>query len=123
MIKWDEIKKDLQKGWKEGVVAIKEGMVVVQKKAGALSDEGKKQYKVLSLKTSIQKSIHDLGRRVYTLMASPRTAKTVGGDAKVKSIVVQIRGYERQISGLEKETRPARTAAKRPKKKTSRATR
>lgn len=119
MIKWDTIKNDLQKGWKEGVVAIKEGMVVVQKKAGALSDEGKKQYKVLSLKASIQKSIHELGKRVYTLMASPKTAKSVGADAKIKSIVVQIRNFQRRITDLEKPPR-AKAAAGGGRKKTAR---
>lgn len=105
MVQWDSIKKDLQKGWHEGVVAVKEGMVVVKKKAGEMTDEGKKQYKVLSLKASIQRSIHDLGKRVYTLMAAPRTAKGVTADNKVKSIVVQIRKFERQIAELEKGPR------------------
>jgi hypothetical protein len=116
MVKWDSIKKDLQKGWHEGVVAVKEGMVVVKKKAGEMTDEGKKQYKVLSLKATIQRSIHDLGKRVYTMMAAPRTAKSVATDDKVKSIVVQIRKYERQIAELEKGKRPAagaRSARKR----------
>lgn len=106
MAQWDEIKKDLQQGWKEGVVALKEGMLVVKKKAGEMTDEGKKQYKVLSLKASIQKAIHDLGNRVYSLLSSPRTAKNAASDAKVKAIVVQIRKYERQISELEGGVKP-----------------
>ena len=122
MVQWEAIKKDLQKGWKEGIVAVKEGMIVVKKKAGEMSGEGKKQYKVLSLKTQIQKSIHDLGRRVYTLMASPKTAGAVAADDKVKSIVVQIRNFERQINDLEKKPRAkaatkAVTKAKSAKKK------
>jgi hypothetical protein len=116
MIQWDVIKKDLQKGWKEGVLAIKEGMVVAKKKAGAMTAEGKKQYKILSLKTTIQRSIHDLGKRVFTLMASPKTAKLVASDDKVKSIVVQIRKYERLIAEMEKKPRGT-APARRPRKR------
>ena len=31
---WQSIKKDIQKGWKEGVAAVKEGSIVAKKKAG-----------------------------------------------------------------------------------------
>jgi hypothetical protein len=124
MVKWDDIKQDLQKGWKEGVVALKEGMVVVRKKAGEMTDEGKRKYKVLSLKATIQKSIHDLGNRVYTLMTSPKTSKSLAADDKVKSIVVQIRKYERQIADLEQGggegRRQARKPAGRPARKAAR---
>lgn len=106
MVQWDSIKKDLQKGWKEGVIAIKEGVVVVKKKAGQMTDEGKRQYEVLTLKTKIQKAIHDLGKRVYVLMSSPQTAKNAASDDKVKSIVVQIRKFERQIADTEKKPKP-----------------
>jgi hypothetical protein len=116
MVQWDAIKKDLQKGWKEGLVAVKEGMVVVKKKAGEMTDEGKKQYKILSLKATIQRSIHDLGKRVYGLMAAPKTAKSVAADDQVKSIVVQIKKYERQIAELEGKPR-ARAAGKAGRKK------
>jgi hypothetical protein len=114
MIQWEVIKKDLQKGWQEGIVAVKEGMVVVKKKTGEMTEEGRKQYKILSLKAIIQRSIHDLGKRVYTLMAVPKTAKGVFADDKVKSIVVQIKKYERQIAEL--EGRPRVKAASKKKR-------
>jgi len=37
---WDKVKKDVQKGLKEGMEYVKTGAGVVQKKAGELSDEG-----------------------------------------------------------------------------------
>ena len=46
---WQSIKKDIQKGWKEGVAVVKEGSIVAKKKAGELTDEGKRRYKIFEL--------------------------------------------------------------------------
>jgi hypothetical protein len=95
---WDAIKKDLEKGLKEGLALVKEGAKVVGEKAGELTEEGKRQYKIVELKTKIQKALWDLGSRVYDLMGA--RAKNPATDAKVKEIVAQVKKYEGQLAAL-----------------------
>jgi hypothetical protein len=103
-INWDTIKKDLQTGLEKGMVAVKKGAIVAQKKAGELSDEGKRQYKLFALKTKVHQGFSDLGARVYTLMGT-RT-KNPSLDAKVRDIVSQLNKLEAQIGALELEKTP-----------------
>ena len=60
---WDAIKKDLQQGLEKSMAAVKQGAFVVQKKAGELTEEGKRQYKVLRLKARVHEAIADLGAK------------------------------------------------------------
>jgi len=106
-IDWDGIKKDLQKGMERGMAAMKKGAIVAQKKAGDLTNEGKRQYKILALKTKVHEGVTDLGARVYALMGS--RVKNPALDAHVKDIVAQIKKLDAQIAELEKKPRSART--------------
>lgn len=112
-IQWDKIKKDLQKGLEKGMVAVKKGAIVAQKKAGEMSDEGKRQYQLYALKTKIHQGFSDLGARVYALMG--RRAKNPSLDAKVRDIVSQLKTLEGQIKTLESVKKPPvrKKAAKR----------
>jgi hypothetical protein len=112
-INWDTIKKDLQKGLEKGMVAVKKGAIVAQKKAGELSDEGKRQYKLFALKTKVHQGFSNLGARVYTLMGT-RT-KNPSLDANVRDIVSQLKKLEAQIGALEsvKQTTVRKKAVKR----------
>ena len=112
-IDWDMIKKDLQKGLEKGMVAVKKGAIVAQKKVGELSDEGKRQYKLFALKTKVHQGFSNLGARVYTLMNS-RT-KNPSLDAKVRSMVLQLKKFEAQIDALEsvKKTTARKKSVKR----------
>jgi len=105
-IDWEGIKKDLQKGVEKGMAAMKKGAIVAQKKAGDLTDEGKRQYKILTLKTKVHEAVADLGARVYALMGA--RAKNPALDPQVKSITAQIKKLDAQIADLEREPRPAR---------------
>jgi hypothetical protein len=96
---WDTIKRDLQKGLEKGMVAVKKGAIVAQKKAGELSDEGKRQYKLFTLKTKVHQGFSDLGAQVYALMGT-RT-KNPSLDAKVRDLVSQLKKLEAQIGALE----------------------
>jgi hypothetical protein len=98
-IDWEMIKKDLQKGLEKGMVAVNKGAIVAQKKAGELSDEGKRQYKLFALKTKVHNGFSDLGARVYALMGT-RT-KNPSLDANVRDIVTQLKKLEAQIGALE----------------------
>lgn len=106
-IDWEGIKKDLQKGMEKGMAAMKKGAIVAQKKAGDLTDEGKRQYKILALKTKVHEGVTDLGARVYALMGS--RVKNPALDAQVKKIAAQIKKLDAQIADLEKETPSTRT--------------
>jgi hypothetical protein len=107
-IGWAKIKKDIRKGARDGYIATMEGVLIAKKKAGELTVEGKKRYKVLELKTRIHKIMHDLGSRVYELMGPSGRTKSPVSDKGVKEMVAQIRGYEAQIAVLEQ------TSAKKP---------
>ena len=112
-IDWERIKVDLQKGLEKGAVAVKKGSIVAQKKAGELTEEGKRQYRVMVLKSKVHTAISDLGARVYALMSSG--TKNASADAKVKDMVVQIKKLDAQIATLEKK--PAGAAPKRTKQR------
>lgn len=100
-IDWTKLKKDVELGWEKGLVAARKGALVVKKKAGDLTEEGKRQYKILSLKSRVHSQMADLGAQVYTLMGA--RARNPALDARVKDIVAQIRKNEVQISALMKE--------------------
>ncbi len=97
---WDAIKKDLHQGLEKSMTAVKQGAVVVQKKAGELTEEGKRQYKILRLKAKIHDTIADLGAKTYQLMNGAK-AKNPTLDAGVKELVARIQALEAQIKVLE----------------------
>lgn len=84
---WEKVKKDLQKGLKEGVTFVKEGTIVVKERAEELTEEAKRQYKIFDLKTKVQKEIAELGGKVYEL--SPKV-KNPMLNSRVKTIVTRI---------------------------------
>ena len=97
---WDAIKKDLQQGLEKSLAVVKQGAVDVQKKAGEITEEGKRQYKVLRLKTRIHEAITDLGAKTYILMSGAK-AKNPALDTGVKEIVARIKDLEGQLGILE----------------------
>jgi hypothetical protein len=106
-IDWDGVKKDLQKGMEKGMAAMKKGAIVAQKTAGDLTDEGKRQYKIFSLKTKVHEGVTGLGARVYALMGS--RVKNPALDPQVKDIVAQIKKLDAQIADLEGKPRSTKT--------------
>jgi len=113
---WDEIKKDLQQGLEKSMAAVKQGAVEVQKKAGELTEEGKRQYSVLRLKARIHEAITDLGAKTYVLIRSAK-AKNPAHDKGVKEIMARIQDLEEQIEIFEGKSSEGRAKA-RPKPRT-----
>lgn len=112
---WEKVKKDLEKGIKEGISFVKEGAVVVMEKAEELTEEGKRLYRVFELKTKVQKEIAELGGKVYDL-SSKRKNPLV--DAKVKANIARIKKLEGQIKKLEGITKaPAKKTTSKRKSK------
>ena len=97
---WQKVKKDVQKGIKEGVEAMKEGVAAAREKAGEGSEEGKRRYKIFLLKTNVQKEISELGGKIYGLSANVKNPML---DSKVKAAIAKIRKIESEIVKLEKD--------------------
>jgi len=108
---WDKIKVDIQKGIKEGVGLVREGVSVVRDAAEELSEEGKKKLRLFELKTKVQKEISGLGGRVYDLRTKTKNPMS---DSKVKAILSRIEKIEARIDKLDGQSkgRPAKTAGK-----------
>ncbi|MFA5073625.1 MAG: hypothetical protein WC539_06985 [Nitrospirota bacterium] len=102
---WEAIRKDLEKGFEKGVGVVKQGARAAQKKAGELTEEGKRQYSLYTLKTKMHRGLSELGARVYVLA---NTAKNPLLDAQAKSIISRLKKIETKIAGLEAK-KPQRT--------------
>jgi len=95
---WENVKKDLQKELKAGMTMVREGAAVVKKKAGQLTEEGKKQYKTYELKSKVHEWIAELGGKVYELSSEVDNPMT---DTTVRLIIARIKKLETQITKLE----------------------
>jgi len=101
------MKKDIEHGMEKGIVAVKKGALVVKKKTRDVTEEGKRQYRIMSIESKVRSQMTDLGARVYSLMHA--RVKNPAADARVKDMVVQIRNLDAKIAALEKKsTAPAR---------------
>jgi hypothetical protein len=125
---WDGVKKDLQKGWHEGVEAFKEGAIVVREKAEELTEEGKRRYAMHEIKTKVQREIADLGGKVYELSSK---AGNPLSDKKVQTIIARVNKLESDLKKLERQGKttpkkimPKKTTPKKimPKKTTAKKT-
>ncbi len=114
---WEAIKKDIQKGWKEGVAVMKEGAIVAQKKAIELTEEGKRNFKIFELKTRSYKKVYDLGERVHVLLSGKQKAANPALDAAVKTIMADIGKLEEQIAKLKLEGKVTKAKPVRKRKK------
>jgi hypothetical protein len=97
---WENIKKELQNELEKGFAVIKNGVIVVQKKAEELTEEGKRQYKMLSTKAKIHDAMRELGAKVYMLMRGARI-KNPALNAGVKDITARIKKLEAELAKLE----------------------
>ncbi len=95
---WQKVKRDVQKGIKDGVEVMREGVAVAKEKAGEMSEEGKRRYQIFLLKTKVQKEISELGGKVYGLSAKVKNPML---DSKVKAALAKIKKIELQIVKLE----------------------
>lgn len=100
MTLWDRIKKDIKKGIKEGISTVKQGAAVAAVKAEELAEEGKRRYKIFELKQKVHSSFTELGGKIYDLTI--QKAKNPLNDAKVKSVISNIKKLETDIVKLEK---------------------
>ncbi len=95
---WEKIKNDVQKGIKEGIGMVKEGVTVVKAKAEELTEEGKRRLKIFELKTKVHREISELGGKVYDLKEKLKNPML---DKKIRAIIARIKKLEAQIAKLE----------------------
>jgi peptidoglycan hydrolase CwlO-like protein len=95
---WEKVKRDIQRGMREGIGVFKGGVTVVKEKAEELTEEGKKRLKVFELKTKVQREIAELGGKVYDLSSKVKNPML---DSKVKAVISRVKKLETQIAKLE----------------------
>ncbi len=95
---WENVKRDIQKGFKEGIGIVKEGVTVVREKAEELTEEGKRRLKIFDLKTKVQREFAELGGKIYDLSSKMKNPML---DSKVKTVMSRIKKLEMQIARLE----------------------
>ena len=111
-----KIKKDVKKGWAEGIAAVMQGANVVSLKMNELSEEGKRQYRMFNLHVQIKDQINELGGLAYTVLEN---GKSLDENKKMKAVYKKIKKLEWQLGKLEGS--PPRKAASpgKPAKKTA----
>ncbi len=109
---WENVKKDLEKAWGEGIAAVKDGSRFAARKVDQLTQEGKKRYKVFDLKTDIHREIGELGGLIYGLKDSEKNPLE---DRRVKARIKKIDKLQARVAKLE-----GPGAVKKPKRKTVR---
>jgi peptidoglycan hydrolase CwlO-like protein len=95
---WEKVKKDIQRGFKDGIYFVKGGVVVVQKTAKKLTKEGQKKLKLYELHSQVQKEMTELGGRIYDLSSKKKNPML---DRKVNTIKKRIEKLEAKIARLE----------------------
>jgi len=114
---WKTVKKDIQKGFKEGATLVK-------KRAKKLTKEGQDKFKTYDLKYEVQIQMEELGGRIYDLSSKMKNPLL---DSKVQTILKRINRLEEKIAKLEgkapktstKKGRKRKTKSKRKTKTTS----
>jgi lipopolysaccharide export LptBFGC system permease protein LptF len=113
---FDKIKKDVKKGWEEGLTAVMQGANVVSVKMNELSEEGKRQYKMFNLHVKIKDQMNELGEIACAVLKS---GKNLDEDKKVKAAFTKIKKLEWQLSKLEGDKKIKTAAPKKAAKKTA----
>jgi len=94
----DKIKEDLKKSFEGGIAVVKQGANVVSKRMTEITEESKRQYRMVDLKFKIERQMIELGGRTYEVLQKAQDPAT---DKKVKSISAKIKKLEWQLNKLE----------------------
>jgi hypothetical protein len=100
MTLWEKLKKDIEKEVKAGIKAMKAGTATIKEKTEKFTEEAKRQFQILELKSKLRNWMTELGGRVYEIKTK---LKNPMFDSKVKMIIKKIQKLETQIGNLEKK--------------------
>jgi protein tyrosine phosphatase len=114
---FEKLQKDFSRSLKEGLGIVKERGVIVSKRLGELTEEGKRKYDIFSLNMKMQEEFARLGGEVYAL-SSKKSLNTLT-NRKVRSLILKIQRLEKQVSKLEKKV-SKKLSSPTPARKTSR---
>lgn len=106
---WDSIKKDIKKGFDEGIHVMKEGTASVMGRAESLAEEGKKKIKQFEIKQKIQVELTELGGKVYDLIE--KKSKSPGSHPSIKPILKKIDSLKEQLAKIEGKLKPLQKKA------------
>ena len=115
---WEEVKRDVQKGLKEGVTMMKAGASIAAKKVNELTREGRKQLRAFDLKSRVHGEMAELGARIYELSREGGIALK---DSKTLKLIERIQKLEARIASMKEDEKPVakKTSAAAKKKKTA----
>jgi hypothetical protein len=91
---WEQVKKDIRKGIKEGVFLVKEGTAVARKRTKKLTKEGREKLKTYELQILVQRQLTELGARIYDLSSQKKNPML---DPQVKKMVAKLNKLEKKI--------------------------
>jgi hypothetical protein len=111
----NKIKKDVKKGWEEGLASVMQGANVVSVKMNELSEEGKRQYKLFNLHVKIKDQMNELGEIACAVLKSD---KSLDEDKKIKAAFTKIKKLEWQLSKLAGDKKIKIAESKKAAKKT-----
>lgn len=104
MVFWKKVKRDIQRGIKEGVSYVTEGATAVKKRVKRLTKERKNIIKLYELQSQVQKEMAELGGRIYDLSSKKKNPML---DRKVQTISARINRLEAKIARLENRIKKA----------------
>jgi hypothetical protein len=97
---WEKIEKDIKKNIQEGLSLVKERGTAFSRKIERLTEEGKRKYKIFTLKMKVQDEFTRLGGKVYDLSQKSEDPMK---NKKVIAIISRIKRLEDQITRKERE--------------------
>lgn len=92
------LKKDIEKGLKQGVDAVKSTATLVREKAEELTEKGKTQYQLYELNNKLQKQFADLGGKLHQLAKSKKVKIS---NQELRKLITAIDKIQSSISKLE----------------------
>jgi len=110
---WEKIEKDIKKNIREGLSFFREGGTAFSQKIEKFTEEGRRKYKIFTLKMKVQDEFTKLGGKVYDLN---QKSKNPMNNKSVNAIISRIRKLENQINAREKKVLKGK--AKRVKRRT-----
>jgi hypothetical protein len=117
---WETIEKDIKKNIKEGLEFFKEGGTAVSQKIEQLTEEGKRKYKIFTLKMKVQDEFSRLGGKIYDLSSRTKNPMT---NRSIKAIISRIQRLEKQIADREQKYKQVKKKSKKPVSKKARVRR
>jgi hypothetical protein len=118
---WEQVKRDMRKGIKEGMFLVKEGTAVARKRTKKLTKEGRDKFKVYEMQVLVQRQLTELGGRIYDLSSKKKNPLL---DPKVKRMVSRLNKLEGKIAAkLERNVKkPSKKAPQKRRTKLQRKT-